>query len=84
MKYEDLISHQSKDMANVKAFADKQTDKLTDGQTDERTGQKLHAPDLSTDWWHENHFVIHLLKSGYITVLLCSFHDTIQIIDVLE
>ena len=31
--------YQSKDMANVKVFADKQTDK--------RTGQKLYSPDLS-------------------------------------
>ena len=30
-------------MANVKVFADRQTDK----QTDRRTGQKLYAPDLS-------------------------------------
>ena len=43
MKYESLITYHSKDMANVKVFADRQTDK----QTDRRTGQKLYAPDLS-------------------------------------
>jgi hypothetical protein len=35
MKSESPIIYHSKDMANVKAFADR------------RTGQKLHAPDLS-------------------------------------
>jgi hypothetical protein len=35
MKYESPITCHSKDMANVKVFADKQT------------GQKLYAPDLS-------------------------------------
>jgi hypothetical protein len=32
MKYESLITCHSKDMANVKVFADRQTDKQTDGQ----------------------------------------------------
>ena len=39
VKYEGPNSYQSKDMANVKVFAGKQTDKWT--------GQKLYAPDLS-------------------------------------
>jgi hypothetical protein len=39
MKYESPITCHSKDMANVKVFADRQTDR--------RTGQKLYAPDLS-------------------------------------
>jgi hypothetical protein len=39
MKYESPITKHSKDMANVKVFADRQTDR--------RTGQKLYAPDLS-------------------------------------
>ena len=46
MKYEGPNSYQSKDMANEKAFADKQIDKWTDEQTDKQTGQKLYAPDL--------------------------------------
>jgi hypothetical protein len=40
MKYESPITYHSKDMANVKVFADRQTDK----QTDRWTGQKLYAP----------------------------------------
>jgi hypothetical protein len=32
MKYEIPIIYHSKDMANVKVFADRQTDKQTDGQ----------------------------------------------------
>jgi hypothetical protein len=36
MKYENLITYLSKDMANVEVL-----------QTDKRTGQKLYAPDLS-------------------------------------
>ena len=43
MKDEDLNAYQSKDVANVKVFADTQTDKWAD----KRTGQKLFAPDLS-------------------------------------
>ena len=39
MKYEGPNSNQSKDMANVKVFADIEMDK--------RTGQKLYALDLS-------------------------------------
>jgi hypothetical protein len=42
MKYESPITCHSKDMADVKVFADRQIDK----QTDRRTGQKLYAPDL--------------------------------------
>ena len=34
MKYEGLKSYQSKDMANVKVFADKQVDKWTHRQMD--------------------------------------------------
>jgi hypothetical protein len=37
--YEIPITYNSKDMANAKVFADRQTDK--------RTGQNLYAPDLS-------------------------------------
>jgi hypothetical protein len=40
MKYESPITYHSKDMANVKVFADRQT-------KDRQTGQKLYAPDLS-------------------------------------
>ena len=40
MKYEGPNSYQSKDMANVTVFADKQTDRQTDDQ-------KLFAPHLS-------------------------------------
>ena len=43
VKYEGPNSYQSKDIANVKVFADKQTDKRIYGLTD----QKLYAPDLS-------------------------------------
>ena len=45
MKYEGPNSYQSKDMANVKVFADKngQTDGPTDGQTD---GPKTVCPHL--------------------------------------
>ena len=50
VKYTGLKSYQSKDMANVKVFADKQIDKLTDGQTD---GPKTICPDLLT-WGHNN------------------------------
>jgi hypothetical protein len=39
MTYESRITYHSKDMANVKVFADRQTDKHTDSQ-------KLYAPDL--------------------------------------
>ena len=39
MKHAGPRSYQSKDMTNVKVFADKQTDKLR--------GQKLYTPDLS-------------------------------------
>jgi hypothetical protein len=39
MKYESPITYHSKDMANVKVFADRQTNR--------QTGQKLYAPDLS-------------------------------------
>ena len=45
MKYEGPDSYQSKDMANVKVFVNKQTDKRTDGQID---GSKTICP-LSTD-----------------------------------
>jgi hypothetical protein len=40
MKYESPIICHSKYMANVKVFADR--------QTDGRTGHKLYGPDLST------------------------------------
>jgi hypothetical protein len=39
MKYESSITYHSKDMANVKVFADRQTDRWT--------GHKLYATDLS-------------------------------------
>ena len=39
VKYESSITYHSKAMAILKVFADK--------QTDQRTGQKLYAPDLS-------------------------------------
>jgi hypothetical protein len=32
MKYESPITYHSKDMTNVKVFADRQTDRQTDGQ----------------------------------------------------
>ena len=44
VKYESSITYHSKAVANVKVFADKQTDSK---QMNKRTGQKLHAPDLS-------------------------------------
>jgi hypothetical protein len=40
MKYESPITYHSKDMTNVKVFADRQAYK----QTDRQTGQKLYAP----------------------------------------
>jgi hypothetical protein len=43
MKYESPITYHSKDIANVKVFADRQTER----QTNRRTGQKLYASDLS-------------------------------------
>jgi ribosome-associated protein YbcJ (S4-like RNA binding protein) len=46
MKYESPITCHLKDMANVKVFAD--------GQTDRRTGQKLYAPDLSIRGHNDN------------------------------
>jgi hypothetical protein len=42
MKYESPVIYHSKDMANVKVFANRQMDR----QTDRRTGQKLYALDL--------------------------------------
>jgi hypothetical protein len=39
MEYESPITCHSKDMTNVKVFADRQTDR--------QTGQKLYAPDFS-------------------------------------
>jgi hypothetical protein len=39
MEYESSITYHSKDMANVKVFADRQTNRWI--------GQKLYAPDLS-------------------------------------
>jgi hypothetical protein len=39
MKYESPITYHSKDMANVKVFEDRQTNR--------QTGQKPYAPDLS-------------------------------------
>jgi hypothetical protein len=39
MKYKSPLTCHLKDMANVKVFEDRQTDR--------RTGQKLYAPDLS-------------------------------------
>jgi hypothetical protein len=39
IKYKSPITYHSKNMANVKVFADRQTNR--------RTGQKLFAPDLS-------------------------------------
>jgi hypothetical protein len=41
MKYESPLTYHSKDMANIRVFADKQT------------GQKIYAPDLSI-WGHKN------------------------------
>ena len=41
-KYESAITYPSKALANVKLFADKQTDRKTD-----RPAKKLYAPDLS-------------------------------------
>ena len=41
MKYECSKSYQSRDMANVKAFADKQTDKRRERQTE---GPKTICP----------------------------------------
>ena len=43
MKYEGPNSHQSKDMANVKVFADKETDK--------QPGQTLYAPIKKVKCW---------------------------------
>jgi hypothetical protein len=40
MKYESRITYHSKDMTNVKVFADRQTDKQTDGQA------KSHMPPI--------------------------------------
>jgi hypothetical protein len=45
MKYESPITYHSKDMANVKVFEDRQTNR--------RTGQKLFVLDLSIPG-HEN------------------------------
>jgi hypothetical protein len=42
-------------MANVKVFADRQTDR----QTDKRTGQKLYAPDLSIQG-HKNSQMLYM------------------------
>ena len=44
-------------MANVKVFANKQTDRRMEGQTDKRTGQKLYGPDLSMRR-HENTLIV--------------------------
>jgi hypothetical protein len=49
MKYENLITHHSKDMANVKVFADGWT------------GQKLYAPNLSI-WEHKNPTTLFQVK----------------------
>jgi hypothetical protein len=48
MRYENPITYHSKDMANAKVLADKQTykDRKTNKHTDRWTGHKLYAPDL--------------------------------------
>jgi hypothetical protein len=58
MKYESPITYHSKDMANVKVFADKQTDR--------RTGQKLYVPDLSIQG-HKNQgsIIYYFPLTGY-------------------
>ena len=53
VKYEGPNSYQSKDMASVKVFVDKRTDKWTNG----RTAQKLYAPDLSMRG-HKNEMIV--------------------------
>jgi hypothetical protein len=61
MKYESPITYHSKDMANVKVMANRQTDRQTDRQTNRRTdGQKLYAPDLSVRG-HKNNVKTFLL-----------------------
>jgi hypothetical protein len=44
MKYESPITCHSNDMANVKVFADRQTDGQTDGQTDRQTDKQMDRP----------------------------------------
>jgi hypothetical protein len=58
MKYESPITYHSKEMANVKVFAGKQTD----GQL----SQKLYAPDLSIGG-HKNTNPLTLILIGMIT-----------------
>jgi hypothetical protein len=47
MKYESLITCHSKDMANVKVFADRQTDRQTDGRTARRMPDKGQSEKLT-------------------------------------
>ena len=68
MKYEGPNSYQSKDMANVKVFADKDTDK--------QTGQKAtYATDLSM-WGHNKTFMPNVVISKLFMVkkYLCIRH----------
>jgi hypothetical protein len=46
-------------MANVKVFADRQTDKQTDGP-----GQKLYAPDLSIQGHKKGKLLLHNKRSS--------------------
>jgi hypothetical protein len=61
MKYESPITYHSKDMVNVKVFADKLTDR--------QTGQKLYAPNLSLQG-HKNwmDFLIHRSVTQYSNI----------------
>jgi hypothetical protein len=68
MNYESPITYHSKDMANVKVFADRQTDK--------QTGKKLYAPDLSIRGHKKIYFrtlnVILVLQNMFKIFQCCS------------
>jgi hypothetical protein len=52
MKYESPITYHSKDMANVKVFAD----------TKRQKGQKLYAPNLSIQWHEKVNYMYFFQK----------------------
>jgi hypothetical protein len=74
MKYESPITYHSKDMANDKVFADRQTDR----QTNRRTGQKLNALDLSIRG-HKKTSLQWLKKQNTLRNIIFSFTLTFAV-----
>jgi hypothetical protein len=61
MKYESPVTYHSKDMANVKIFADRQT------------GQKLYAPNLSIRGHKNISYQVKLLPPNFRHWLFVTF-----------